>query len=495
MPIGQFYEIDVDNRVPFTVCGGLQDNGMWCIPSATRDRNGLSFVDAYNIGGGDGFHATFDPTDDNFVYIDSQNGGLARVNRVTRERQNIKPAGTYRWNWDTPIIVSAADPNVIYTAANVLFRSADRGTTWTAISPDLTAQIDPTTLEMMGAPVPPNALSRNDGSSPYGSMTSIGESPLDARVLYTGANDGTLQVTRDAGKTWTDITSKVTGLPPHTYVSTVLPSRYSPGRVYATFDGHYNDDYHAYVYVSDNFGQTWRSIAAGLPETSVNRLREHPHNANVLVVGHERGAHFSNDAGRTWTSLSLTTNFPTVSVDDAIIHPRDNALVLGTHGRGIWILDDAGPLEALTPSALRGDAVLAPIAPARIFATYSPQAWFGTGMFFAPNPDFDAGISYYLKNAASGPASIEIADQFGKVIRTLPGPAARGLNRARWDLRADPPAAPAAGAAPAPGGRGRGGGPTGTLVAPGKYRVTIRIPGVAQELTGVITVEPDPYKR
>jgi hypothetical protein len=364
------------------------------------------------------------------------------------------------------------------------------------VGPDLTAQVDPNTLEMMGAKVPPNALSRNDGSSPYGSMTSIGESPLDARVLYTGANDGTLQVTRDGGKSWTDITSKVSGLPPHTYVSTVLPSKYSVGRVYATFDGHYNDDYRPFVYVSDDFGQTWRSIAAGLPQTSVNRLREHPHNPNVLIVGHERGAHFSNDAGKTWTSLALTTNLPTVSVDDAIVHPRDNALVLGTHGRGIWILDDAGPLEALTPAALAEDAVLTPIAPARLFATYSPQAWFGTGVFFAPNPDFDAGINYYLRAAGSGPVSIEITDPYGAHVRTLQGPSARGLNRARWDLRADLPAAastPGAGAGAAPQtGRGRG-GPVAALVAPGKYRVTLKIPGLSKELSGELVVQPDPY--
>src|SRR5207237_8331732 len=218
MPIGQFYEIDVDMRVPYTVCGGLQDNGMWCIPSATRDRNGLSDVDAYNIGGGDGFHTVIDPTDDNFIYIDSQDGGLSRVNRVTHERQAIKPQGTYRWNWNTPIIVSAADPHVIYAGANVLLRSTDHGATWTPVSPDLTAQIDRDTLEMMGARVPSNALSHNDGSSPYGSITTIGESRIDPRVLFVGANDGAVEMTRDAGKTWTDISGRFPGLPPHTYV-------------------------------------------------------------------------------------------------------------------------------------------------------------------------------------------------------------------------------------------------------------------------------------
>jgi photosystem II stability/assembly factor-like uncharacterized protein len=499
MPIGQFYEIDVDMKVPYTVCGGLQDNGEWCVASASRDRTGISSADAWNIGGGDGFYVKFDPSDENFAYAESQNGNMSRVNLTTRETQRIKPPGnTNRWDWDTPILVSTSDPRVIYTGANVLFRSADRGTTWTAISPDLTAQVDPNTLEMMGARVPATALSRNDGSSPYGAITTIGESPVDPRVLYTGANDGTVQMTKDGGKTWSNMTAKIPALPPNTYVSTVLPSRYAAGKVYATFDGHYNDDYRPFVYVSEDFGQSWRSLAAGLPETSIHRLREHPHNPHVLVLAHERGVQFSNDDGGTWTPLSLVTNLPPVRTDDLIIHPRDNALIIGTHGRGIWILDDVGPLEALTPAAIASDAVLAPIAPARLMIMHTPQAWFGTGVFFAPNPDFSAGITYYLRQAAAGPVRIDITDSYGNAVRTIDGPAARGLNHVAWDLRTDPSAA----GAPAPdvvggrgAGRGRGGGTggrSGPLVAPGKYVVILKVPGVGREIRAEIIVEADP---
>jgi photosystem II stability/assembly factor-like uncharacterized protein len=504
MPIGQFYEIDVDMKTPFTVCGGLQDNGEWCVPSAVRDRNGISAADAWNIGGGDGFYVKFDPTDNNFAYAESQNGNAGRVNLKTMERQNVRPTGQgLRWDWDTPIHISTADPKVIYMGANILFRSPDQGQTWTAMGADLSAQVDPATLEMMGARVLPGALSRNDGTSPYGAITSIGESPFDPRVVYAGVNDGTVRLTRDAGKTWTDLSSRFPGLPPHTYVSTVLPSSHAPGRVYATFDGHYGDDYRPYVYASDDYGQTWRSLSAGLPDTSVNRIREHPHNPHLLVLAHERGVHFSNDDGRTWLPLSLVTNLPTVSTDDLVIHPRDNALVLGTHGRGIWILDDIGPLEALTPDALRQDAVLAPIGPAREMILHNPQAWFGAGTFFAPNPDFDAGINYYLRDGAPGPIQIEITDRYGNRVRSLQGPAAKGLNRVRWDLRADPPAAdPAAAAPPAAGrgaaggagGRGGGrGGSNGQLVPPGTYVVTVRVPGLARELRGEVRVEADPH--
>jgi hypothetical protein len=326
--------------------------------------------------------------------------------------------------------------------------------------------------------------------------------------VYVGANDGTVQITRDGGKTWTNLSTRFPGLPPHTYVSTVLPSAHAAGRVYATFDGHYGDDYHPYVYASDDYGQTWRALPAGLPETSINRIREHPHNPHLLVLAHERGVHFSNDDGRTWLPLSLVTNLPTVSVDDAVIHPRDNALVIGTHGRGIWILDDVGPLEALTAEALRQDAVLAPIAPTREMILHSPQAWFGTGTFFAPNPDFDAGINYYLRDGAQGQVQIEVTDRYGAHVRSLQGPAAKGLNRVRWDLRADPPAPDPAAAAGAPagagraggagrgaggGGGGRGGG--GTLVPPGTYVVTLRVPGLTRELRAEVRVDADPLAK
>jgi photosystem II stability/assembly factor-like uncharacterized protein len=498
MPIGQFYEIGVDMKTPFTVCGGLQDNGEWCVPSAVRDRNGIAASDAFNIGGGDGFYVKIDPTDNNYAYAESQNGNAGRVNLTTKERSSVRPSlpgQQLRFNWDTPIVISTADPNTIYIGAQMLFRSPDRGATWTAISGDLTTGDD----HPAGSENPPaDALSRNDGISPFNTITSVSESPLDARVLYVGTQDGNVQMTRDGGKTWTNLTGKFPGVPKYTYVSTVLASEHVAGRAYVTFDGHYTDDFEPYLYKTEDFGQAWTRLGGG-PPTSINRVREHPRNANMILVGHEKGLHFSADLGRSWFPLSRVTNFPTVSVDDIVVHPRDNSLVLGTHGRGIWILDDMGPLEAWTAATYTSAAALMPIAPARQMITSSPQAWYGSGTFFAPNPDFNAGINYFIKNGGSGTVQIEISDRFGNLVRTLQGPAATGLNHATWDMRGEaaPPTGAAAAGAPAGrgGGRGgRGGTPQGPLVTPGTYLVSITVPGVAQPLTGQLVVEADPIK-
>jgi photosystem II stability/assembly factor-like uncharacterized protein len=401
--------------------------------------------------------------------------------------------------------------------AQYLFKSTDRGSSWTKISGDLTLGIDRDTLKMMGKVVGPDALSRHDGQSNYGSLTSIGESPLDAKVIWTGSDDGQVQVTRDGGRTWTNVTSHIQ-VPEQTYVSTVLPSRHKASRVYATFDGHYTDDYHPYVFVSEDFGATWKAIVTGLPETSVNRIREHPRNARVLVVGHERGAHVSNDGGTTWIPLAGPgAMLPTVSVDDAVFQERDNALVLGTHGRGIWVLDDVGPLETLTAGATRADALLMPIPRARLMSTFTPQAWYGHGEFFAPNPEWNAVIAYHVREGASGPAEIAINDGSVKAIRTLRGPATKGVNRVVWDLRyaapvdstnvppaggrgggggrGGPPAATPVGFPVGGEGGGRGNAPLGPLVLPGRYAVSVKIPGVSEPLAGTVVVESDPLPR
>lgn len=528
MPIGQFYEVDVDNSVPFRICGGLQDNGVWCTPSAVRNRNGIADRDAWNIGGGDGFHAVFDRTDNDMVLQSSQNGNAAWVNIETLERRGARPGtgerpgtDTLRWNWDTPIVMSRQNPNVWYMGAQVLFRSRDKGSSWAKISPDLTLHVDRDTLRMMGAVVGRNALSRHDGQSNYGSLTSISPSPLDSNVIYTGSDDGQVQVTIDGGRSWTNVTAKIPGVPAQTYVSTVLASRHKAGRVYATFDGHYTDDYAPYVFVSENFGLTWRALMQGLPETSVNRIIEHPKDAGVLVLAHERGAHVSNDGGATWQALTGPgTSMPTVSVDAAVFQERDNALVLATHGRGLWVLDDAGPLASLTSTAMQSDAALVSITKGWLMRTFSPQAWYGAGEHFAANPDWDATISYRLAATASSKAQVTIADAAGRTIRTLSGPAAQGVNAVTWDLRYAPPVDSAnvpsgggrggrggGGAAgggrggtpavvqvgyPTGGGGGRGGPPVGPLVMPGTYYVRIAIAGVRTPIRGEAVVEADP---
>jgi photosystem II stability/assembly factor-like uncharacterized protein len=503
LPIGQFYEIGADMKQPYTVCGGLQDNGHWCIPSATRNRNGISNQEGFNIGSGDGFYARMDPNDPQTVIIESQGGRANRVNLATMEHQAIAPVGSekparrggfgedeggsLRWNWNTPIVMSNADPAVLYMGANIVFRSADRGVTWKAISPDLTGHIDRTTLQMMGGPVTDQSLSRNDGQSNYGTLTTIGESPLDPNLLYTGSDDGQVQMTRDAGAHWTNITAKVPALPPNAYVSSLLPSRYVAGRVYATFDDHYNDDYRPYVYESEDYGQSWKAIVSGLPETGAHRVREGLKNPRLLFLGHEKGLHVSIDGGSTWVAMNV--GMPTVPVDDLLIHPRDHDLVIGTHGRSIWIVDDIGPLEALTPDVLTTAASLLPSPRAQLLSIYNPQAWYGAGQYFAPNPAFGAVVTYYLREPATTDVEIDIQDADGKALRTLHGPAKRGLNRVVWDLRLESPVSEERDA-PAVGGFG--GAPTGPSVLPGKYTIALKTSAAARPLAGDVTVEGDP---
>ena len=491
LPIGQFYNIAVNNGDPYLICGGLQDNGNWCTPSASKMAYGLSFQDAFNIGGGDGMQAVFEG-DDHTILVSSQNGSTARLDLDNMERQVIgavqapeRPQPLYRWYWTTPLIVSSFNPNTIYTGANVLFRSDDRGVNWRAISPDLTADIDREQLQMMGGLVPPRALSRHDGQTEFSALTVIAESPLDKNLLYTGADDGTIQITRDGGKRWSNLSSRLTGLPRRLSISGIEASKYAAGRVYVTVDGHFDDDYHPYVFASEDYGQTWRTIVTGLPDTSVHRLREHPTNPNLLVAGLENGVYTSFDRGSHWTNLD--NNLPPVPVYDLVYQERDHALVLGTHGRGIWILDHADTLAQITPEVWSSRGFLFPVAPAHYQKIYGGQYWFGAGEFFAPNPPSGAVISYYLPNAAAE-VRILIADPAGKTIRTLRGEGQAGINRTCWDLRR---AAPADNGLPLPGNCNGTMGRTGPLVLPGKYTATVAV-GNSEVLTGPVTVLPDP---
>ena len=519
LPIGQFYDISANNRDPFTVCGGLQDNGSWCTPASTNMTYGISFKDAYNVGGGDGMHAAF--ADDHTLLVSSQNGNTGRLDLDNMERQSIGPVQPaekpqpgkpgYRWYWTTPLIVSTHDSKTIYTGADAVFRSDDRGVTWKPISPDLTAHLDRDKLEMMGAPVGPSALSRHDGQTNFSALSVIAESPLDKSVLYTGADDGTIQMTRDGGKHWINLTPNVHGLPPMLNISGIAASKFVAGRVYLSVDGHFNDDYHAYVFVSEDFGQTWRAITTGLPETSVHRIREHPTQARLLAIGTEVGVYTTFDRAEHWTSLN--TNMPPVPVYDLVFQQGSNALVLGTHGRGIWVLDHVEPLAEITQEIISKE-FLFPVPPVHPHLLYNGQFWFGYGEFFAPNPPAGAIVTYLLPKATEGGVPITISDAAGKVIRTLRGPAQAGLNRACWDLRESPPIAernpppiatcispgggrgnaatpviPPSGQVPnaGGGGGGRGGRGGGPMVLPGRY--TVAMGALKQE----VRVEPDPH--
>lgn len=480
LPIGQFYTISANNQDPFLVCGGLQDNGNWCTPSASRYAHGVSFKDAFNVGGGDGMYAVFDG-DDRTLLVSLQNGNTARLDLASMERQMIGPVQPmerpktgerpYRWYWTSPLLVSSFDPKTVYTGANVLFRSDDRGVSWRAMSGDLTAAIDREQLTMMGGPVPSRAFSRHDGQANFSALTIIAESPLDRNVLYTGADDGSIHVTRDGGKHWTNLTNSVHGLPAMLNVSSITASKHAPGRVYLTVDGHFNDDYHPYVFASEDYGRNWQPIVEGLPEASVHRLREHPANPDFLVAGTEKGVYATFDRGAHWTTLG--NNLPPVPVYDLLFQQSEGALVLGTHGRGIWVLDHAQPLAQLTSQVITASGYLFPVPPVRSHVVYNGQYWFGAGEYFAPNPPPGAAITYYLPKSLSH-AEIAISDSAGNPVRTLRAGAELGLNRVNWDLRR----APAAGGA-------------GPRVPPGVYTVTVTPEGgLAMKQT--VAVQPDP---
>lgn len=440
LPLGQFYEIGVDMRDPYHVCGGLQDNGSWCAPSDTWSNQGIRTRDWYNVGSGDGFFTVMHPTNTGLMFAESQGGNLIRVNLETMERTRMRPIGRpgadgempdLRWNWDTPVVFSSHDENTLYVGSNVLFRSTDLGQSFEAISGDLTWAVDRDTLMIMGIPGGEPQMSRNDGQSSYGNLTAIAESPRDPNVIYTGADDGRVHVTRDGGATWTDVTARVPNLPDYTYVTRLVASHGNPGTVFAAFDNHRDDDFNAYVYRSENFGQDWTPITNGLPMSSMNALAQHPDNADLLFAGNEVGVYVSVDAGANW--VRMTNGLPTVPVDDIKIHPRENDLVIGTHGRGIWILDDIGPLEQLNPSVVASTAHVFPMRRATSYNPYTPQGW-TPGIYAAPNPPSGARIRYHLAGDMED-LSLRVTDATGRQVRQLEAPAAAGMHEVIWDLR------------------------------------------------------------
>src|ERR1700693_3642371 len=333
LALGQFYEIGVDMRTPYWICGGLQDNGSWCGPSATPYNVGITNDDWFRVDGGAGFSAKVDSADFTTVYTESQDGNIVRRDLRTNEARVLRPEmkegePPYRFQWNSPVMISAHDPKTIYYGGNFLFKSTDRGDTWTKLGGDLTTGADRAKLPILGKVPDKDTLSRHDGAQEFPCITTISESPVTSAVIWVGTDDGNLQVTRDAGQNWKNVADKFPGVPKGTYVSRVVASRYAQGAAYATFDGHRSNDFNVYAFATADYGETWKSISNGLPANggTLHVLREHPRNQNLLFAGAEFGAFVSFDRGGNWTSLK--TNLPTVPVDDIAIHPRDNDLIL-----------------------------------------------------------------------------------------------------------------------------------------------------------------------
>jgi photosystem II stability/assembly factor-like uncharacterized protein len=494
--IGQAYQVGYDMAKPYHVCAGFQDNGSWWGPSALRNVNGILNSDWTEVLVGDGFHCQPDQADSNLVYIESQDGSLLRLNFATHERANIVPepkagAEPYRFEWNAPIAISAHDPKTIYFAAQYLFKSTDRGDTWTTISPDLTTGADRNKMPILGKLPQDHILSRNYGVSWYPCITRISESPVDANVVWTGTQDGNLQVTRDGGKTWRNVADRVPGVPKGTYVNGIEASHIGAGAAYVVFDGHRGDDFKIYAFFTNDYGQNWQPVAGDLPPQtgSARVIREDPKTPDLLFIGTEFGAYLSLDRGKRWEPFG--SNFPSVRVDDIQIHSRDHDLIVATHGRSLWILDDITPLEQMTRPALRAEMTLFDLRPAtswhRIETSSGAEA---QKPFSAANPPYGAVVNYNLPQAGKEKIVVTVLDAQGAEVRRLDGTGFKGLNRVVWDLHYPSPAPLSAENRWATVGGFFNKVVEGPVVEPGEY--TIRVTAGNQQASKKLAVSDDP---
>ncbi|HUQ19594.1 MAG TPA: hypothetical protein VM099_08270 [Gemmatimonadaceae bacterium] len=479
IPLGQFYDVSFDMQRPYTVCGGLQDNGSWCGPSRTRGRFGPTNADWQNVGGGDGFYTAQDPNDPNIVYSESQGGNASRLNLATNARTSImrgggRPPGAifedsliiargdttqpltpqlssrlaqvraraaadsakrYRFNWEAPLFLSAHAATTVYMAGNRVLKSTDRGDHFFPISPDLStkdsARIIVSTRTTGGVTRDPT------GAETYGTITSLAESPIRPGILWAGTDDGNVWFTTNDGGTWTDITKKFPGVPPRTWVSKIEPSHFDTATVYVSFDGHRDNNFKPYLFVSNDFGQTFKSIVNNLPSDGigfVHVVREDPYNRNLLFVGTDVAAYVSTNRGEAWQRFM--TGLPTVPVHDLKIHPRDREIIAGTHGRSIYVADIA-PLEQMADSTMRTSAWFFQPVTAYEYAVGFTQRWEGNKTFVADNPPFGAALIYRLSSGDSrrDTTRIVITNVKGDVVRSLTGPGGPGIHRVTWDLR------------------------------------------------------------
>lgn len=445
----QFYQIHADNRQPFYfISGGLQDNGTWVGPSRTKEPMGILKADWRMVSFGDGFHVITHPDNPDLFISESQGGNIMRTDMATREQQNISPqprradgdpvsALPYRFSWNTPVIQSPQDKNTVYVGANVVFMSQDFGNTWSIISEDLTTD-DPEKQQTAGGPAWPE----NTTAEYFCTVISLAESPVQPGVLWAGTDDGNLHVTMNRGENWKNVVNNIPDLPPESPVSHVEPSVTSAGLAYCSFDRHMLDDFQPYIYRTTDFGRTWIDIRGNLPDDAyIWVVREDPRDPKVVYAGTETGIFVSFSRGGNWVKLHMD-NLPNVPVHDILIHPQKNDLILGTHGRGIWIFDKIAFLQEISPELLGAEPYIFSIDSAMRYAAKPTRYGIGDREYRGQNPDYGALITYYLPEELSGAESIylDILNEQRDVIRTLHDiPRKQGLNRIAWGLRGEPP--------------------------------------------------------
>ena len=484
LPVSQFYHVSTDMERPYRVYGGLQDNSSWVGDS--QYPGGITNSRWENMYGGDGFWVFADPTDPDYVYAEYQGGQISRINRKTKETRNIQPLAGYkegkmRYNWNTPIHVSPNTKGTIYIGSQFLFRSRDHGQTWERISNDLTTN-DPVKQrqEQSGG-----ITVDNSAAEMHTTIYAICESPKNANLVWAGTDDGNLQITRDGGKTWTNVVTNIAGLPKSAWVSSIDAGHFDEGTAYVTFDLHTFGDVRPYVYKTADYGKTWTALT---PENSGVRgyahvVKEDLVNRDLLFAGTEFGLWVSLDGGKQWARYK-GGDLPQVAVRDLAIHQRDNDLVIATHGRGIWIVDDITPLRALTAATLNKEAEILQSRPT-VQSVSGGGGWSnGDAVFVGQNATEEAVITYYQrKRHVFGDMKIEMLDRDGKVVSTIPSSKRRGLSRVTWPMRMDPPKTPQAASA-------AGGTYYGVRVLPGEY--TVRITKDKGVYTSKLQVTGDP---
>jgi len=441
LAIGEFYNLAADNADPYRIYGGLQDNQSWGGPSRTRiepepflgdpAHNGILNDQWVCLGGGDGFHVAVDPGDPNIVYYESQGAFINRLNLETGKERDIRPSNkegeqVFRFNWNSPFIISPHDSTVLYLGGNHVFKLYERGDKWAFASPDLTTN-DPKKMATGGS-----------NAETHCTVVTLAESPVAKGELWAGTDDGKLWVTRDAGGHWTDLTQNLKGVPQGLYMSRVEASHFDAGTAYVAIDGHRTNEDRPFLLVTRDHGKSWRSIVGDLPTNApVKVVREDRTNKNLLFAGTERGIFMSFDAGGHWMKMDQG-GFPSVAVDDILIHPRERDLVIGTHGRSVYVMDDITALEHWSERALRDSVTFFPPRPATAYLLRTYGGLWGQRAFSAKNPAFGAYFNYFVARGNGEEVSIAVADSAGKSVRRLSGPGTPGFHRVTWDLQRDP---------------------------------------------------------